>query len=98
MFLTNNMTALSSTAVIGREITYWDALSIMRQPPRHSGADTSFTHRKGLKFSSLQATDFSSFGTPSMPHIEVAARMEAFMRGEKREPVTDDWLLSLKMA
>lgn len=97
MFLTNNMTARSSAAVIGREITSGDALSIMRHAPRYSGADTSFTGRKGLKFYPLLATDFSSFGTLGMPHTEVATRMDAFMRGEKKEPVTDDWLLSLKM-
>lgn len=98
MLLTNDMSARAAAAVIGREITGEEVTAIMRQRAGQSGADTSFSGRSSLKFRSMPASGFTSFGTLGMPYTEVAGRIDRFMRGEVLERITDERLSELRLA
>lgn len=98
MLLTNDMSARAAAAVIGREITGDDVASIMRQRAGRSGADTSFSGRSSLKFRSMPASGFTSFGTLGMQYTEVADRIDRFMRGEVLDRITDERLSEMRLA
>lgn len=100
LYMMTDLRARENTAVIGQILDSARLKQLKKTSSGVTGSDTTITGEKnsGLRYKSIPAKEFGSFGRFSDRPSDLAARMVAEMRGVSSPRVRDADLKSLKMA